>query len=94
MNNAPIELQVEYVELPAEQVAVWRAGILLLLQIVMGAEEKAEAVSMVRLRVEQAIRRAGLHGLLVPALDELGRIDAAVGDMRAAVQSALTRLLE
>jgi len=54
----------------------------------------AEAVSMVCLRVEQAIRRAGLDGLLVPALDELGRIDAAVGDMRAAVQSALTRLLE
>lgn len=42
MDDAPIELHVEYAELPAEQVAVWRAGILLLLQIVMDAEEKSE----------------------------------------------------
>jgi hypothetical protein len=67
----------------------------------MGLQEQLDCVTsalvgweiserMVRLRIEQARQRTGLHDLLVPALDELDemtrRVDAAKGHVSRTLQ--------
>lgn len=56
--------------------------------------DHAECSPRVVLRIEQAIRRAGLDTLLVPALDDLARMVQDVSDARAQVLSAVNRLME
>lgn len=56
--------------------------------------DHAECSPRVALRIEQAIRRAGLDTLLVPALDDLARMVQDVSDARAQVLSAVNRLME
>lgn len=53
-----------------------------------------ECVPVVELRINQAVRRTGLRGLLVPALDDLKRMVQDVVDARLQVQSAIDRLME
>lgn len=56
--------------------------------------DHAECSPRVALRIEQAIRRAGLDTLLVPALEDLVRMVKDVSDARAQVLSAVQRLME
>ena len=63
-------------------------GVLLALADIEGS------VSFVQLRIDQAIRRAGLHGLLVPAQDELQRMTVDVADAKTQIVSAVERLME
>ena len=51
-------------------------------------------VSMVDLRIKQAIQRTGLRSLLEPACDELKQLTKDVSDARAQVLSAVDRLME
>jgi hypothetical protein len=51
-----------------------------------------ECNQRVSLRIGQAIRRAGLGNLLVPALDDLARMDADVVSARAQVMSVLAKM--
>lgn len=53
-----------------------------------------EAERFVRLRIEQAIRRAGLGDLLEPALNDLDRMGRAVREAKAQVNAAVDRLVE
>ena len=53
-----------------------------------------EVVPFVRKRIEQAIRRAGLDDLLVPALQDLKRISGSVRDAKIQVNTATAKLLE
>lgn len=53
-----------------------------------------EVEPYVRLRIEQAIRRAGLGDLLIPALEDLDRMGAAVAEAMAQVRAARSRLEE
>lgn len=53
-----------------------------------------EVEPYVRLRIEQAIRRAGLGELLGPALEDLDRMGAAVAEAMAQVRAARSRLEE
>ena len=53
-----------------------------------------EVEPYVRLRIEQAIRRAGLGDLLIPALEDLERMGAAVAEAMAQVRAARSRLEE
>lgn len=63
-------------------------GVLLALADIEGS------VAFVQLRIDQALRRTGLHGLLVPAQDELQRMTADVADAKTQVLSAVERLME
>lgn len=56
--------------------------------------DHAECSPRVALRIEQAIRRAGLGSLLAPALEDLVRMVEDVSDARAQVLSAVNRLME
>jgi hypothetical protein len=51
-----------------------------------------EAESFVRLRIEQAIRRAGLGDLLAPALEDLDRMGKSVQEAKSQVSAAVRRL--
>lgn len=62
--------------------------------VLLALADMEESIPMVTLRINQAIRRGGLDGVLVPALDELQRMIKDVCDARAYVQSAVGRLLE
>lgn len=63
------------------------------LEAALGAlADHAECSPLVRLRIEQAIRRAGLGSLLGPALDELDRMSADVADARAQILSAVEKV--
>lgn len=53
-----------------------------------------EVEPYVRLRIEQAIRRAGLDELLGPALEDLDRMVKAVDEAMAQVRTARSRLEE
>lgn len=53
-----------------------------------------EVEPYVRLRIEQAIRRAGLGDLLIPALEDLDRMGVAVAEAMAQVRAARSRLEE
>lgn len=53
-----------------------------------------ECNQLVALRIQQAARRTGLGNLLVPALDELARMDADVASARKQVVAALARMQE
>lgn len=53
-----------------------------------------ESIPMVALRINQAIRRGGLDGLLVPARGELERVAKDVEEARAQLLSAVGRLME
>lgn len=65
------------------------------LEAALGALAQHEVrVSMVDLRIRQAIQRSGLRSLLEPACDELHMFHAEVCDARAQVISALERLSE
>lgn len=63
-------------------------GVLLCLADIEGS------VAFVQLRIDQALRRTGLHGLLVPAQDELMRMTTDVADAKMQVLSAVGRLME
>lgn len=63
-------------------------GVLLCLADIEGS------VALVQLRIDQALRRTGLHGLLVPAQDELKRMTEDVADAKTQVLSAVERLME
>lgn len=65
------------------------------LEAVLGAlADIDECIPVVTLRINQAIRRTGLDGLLVPARDDLVRVARDVADARAQVMSAVERLIE
>lgn len=53
-----------------------------------------EVEPFVRLRIKQAIRRAGLGDLLAPALEDLDRMGKAVLEARQQVNTAIDRLME
>ena len=53
-----------------------------------------EVLPLVTLRIEQAIRRAGLVSLLSPALDDLVRVSGSVRDAKAQISAAVVRLME
>ncbi len=53
-----------------------------------------EVVPFVRQRIEQAIRRAGLDDLLVPALDDMKRICKAIADAKSQIGDATVKLME
>ena len=52
-----------------------------------------DALAFVRLRIEQAMRRANLDDLLVPALDELAMICKAHADAKSQINAAIDRLM-
>lgn len=52
------------------------------------------AMPLTRLRVVQARERAGLTGLLSPALDELDDVSQSVSTIGQQVTSALAKLME
>ena len=56
--------------------------------------DHGECSPRVDIRIRQAIRRAGLTALLVPALDDLERMVSDVVEARTQVQSAISRLME
>ena len=47
-----------------------------------------------RLRMEQAMQRTGLIGLMLPALDELDDICKSVREAQSQVNKALTKLID
>lgn len=51
-----------------------------------------ECYPLVELRTRQAIRRAGLDSLLVPALEDLARMVADVRDAREQICAALGKV--
>lgn len=53
-----------------------------------------ECSGRVVLRVEQAIRRAGLSALLDPALEDLVRMASDVKDAKSQVHAAIGKLME
>lgn len=53
-----------------------------------------EVLPAVVLRIEQAIRRAGLTSLLDPALHDLARIESSVREAKSQVKTATVRLME
>ena len=53
-----------------------------------------EAIPFVRQRIEQAIRRAGLDDLLIPALDDVKRICKAIVDAKSQINNATSKLME
>lgn len=52
-----------------------------------------ECLPLMRLRIEQAIRRAGLGELLSPALDDIKRMQIDVADAQSQVRTAITQLV-
>jgi hypothetical protein len=52
-----------------------------------------EVLPEITLRIEQAIRRAGLISLLDPALHDLTRIAASIREAKSQVNTATVRLL-
>ena len=62
--------------------------------VTMALVDWQEVEPYVRLRIEQAIRRAGLGDLLIPALEDLDRMGAAVAEAMAQVRAARSRLEE
>lgn len=62
--------------------------------ILLALADIDECAPLLRLRINQAIRRTGLTALLVPALDDLMRMVNDVADARAQVLSAVQRLME
>jgi predicted nuclease with TOPRIM domain len=53
-----------------------------------------ECMPTVVLRIEQAIRRAGLSTLLMPALTDLQRMAASVREAKSQVNAATVKLME
>lgn len=65
------------------------------LEAALGAlADHRECSPRVMIRVAQAIRRAGLDGLLSPALEDLERMIADVADAQGQVCAALSRMKE
>lgn len=63
------------------------------LEAALGAlADHGECLPRVRLRVQQAIRRAALDDLLGPVLDELDRMAGDVADAKVQVNAAVRRL--
>ena len=62
--------------------------------VTMALVDWQEVEPYVRLPIEQAIRRAGLGDLLIPALEDLDRMGAAVAEAMAQVRAARSRLEE
>lgn len=62
--------------------------------VLLALDDCDGCIAMVTLRIEQAIRRAGMHGLLFPALDELRRMGHDVSTARAQALSAVERLMK
>lgn len=62
--------------------------------VVLCLADIEECIPLIQLRIEQALRRTGLHGLLVPAQDELRRMTVDVADAKTQVLSAVERLME
>ncbi len=53
-----------------------------------------EVMPLVQLRIEQAIRRAGLADLLSPALQDLNRLERDLASAKLQLRSAVHTLLE
>lgn len=53
-----------------------------------------EAIPFVYLRIEQAVRRAGMDDLLVPALQDLDRVVRSVCKAKDQVNAAAAKLME
>jgi len=53
-----------------------------------------EVIPIVMLRIEQAIRRAGLGSLLEPALCDLARVASSIDDAKAQVNGAVGLLVK
>lgn len=53
-----------------------------------------EVFPFIRLRIEQAVRRADLDDLLVPALEDLARVIRSVHEAKGQVCSAQIKLME
>ena len=62
--------------------------------VVLELVDVEEVVPFVRQRIEQAIRRAGLTDLLNPALEDMDRICRAIGNAKAQVGAATSKLME
>lgn len=62
--------------------------------VVLALVDWQEVEPFVRMRIEQAIRRAQLGDLLRPALDDLDRMCKAVIEAKAQVHAATERLME
>ncbi len=53
-----------------------------------------ELVSLITLRIEQAIKKAELNSLLSPALADLMHMSMALSEAKAQIKSAIAKLLE
>jgi len=62
--------------------------------VILELVDVEEAVPFVRQRIEQAIRRAGLTDLLDPALEDVERICRSVGNAKAQISAATSKLME
>jgi len=56
--------------------------------------DHGECSPRMELRLQQAIRRAGLGSLLQPALDDLKRMVHDVEDAKSQAQAAISKLME
>lgn len=62
--------------------------------VLLTLADMKECAPIVRLRIQQGIRRSGLKDLLHPALEDLDRMMADVNDAQSQVHAAMQRLME